>query len=308
MSLPEEIGETQILAALLGIAGMVGDLTDTEEMLESVVRVAPSLLRVDRCAVLLSDEPAREFRTAASFGPGAPGTPFVDLRIAESDMPRLAQRLVALHLPALVKPDSRDAALPPAVVKRLGMHAALLVPLVCRGRVLGILWLDHSAQSHYFTSKEINVAQGIATSLAVALDGAFRMESLDLERRRFEALARSLADGVIVLDRDFRVLGLDPSAENLLGWQSAEVRGRPAHEVFDITEAQASVGWTRDASSPSPAAKRLRLRARDGGHVASEVLAVPVRNAAGEIAQLLYVLRASSTEPAPAAASSVSAE
>ncbi len=291
MTLPEEIGETQILAALLGIAEMVGDLTDTDEMLESVVRIAPSLLRVNRCAVLLFDEGPRELWAAVSFGPGEHGTPFEGLRISESDMPRLAQRLLMLHLPALVKPDSKEANLPPAVAKRLGLRAALLVPLVCRGRVLGVLWLDHSAQSHYFTSKEINIAQGIATSLAVALDGAFRLESLELERRRFAALARSLADGVIVLDRAYRVLELDRSAEDLLGWQSSEVRGRRAHEVFAITEAEASVGWTREAGGPSPAAKVLRLRRRDGQLVPCDVLAVPVRTPAGETVQILYVLR-----------------
>ena len=291
LSLPEEIGETQILAALLGIAAMVGDLTDTEEMLESVVRVAPSLVRVDRCAILMYDETSREFRTGVSFDPNERESPFTGLRIPEADMPRLAQRLVSLHLPALVKPDSKDAALPPAVAKRLGLRSALLVPLVCRGRVLGALWLDHSSQSHYFTSKEINVAQGIATSLAVALDGADRMVSLDLERRRFEALARSLADGMIVLDRDLRILEMDRSAENLLGWQSSEVRGRRAHEVFDISEAEASVGWTRDAEVPSPAAKVLRLRSRNGPYVACEVLAAPVRNLGGETVQILYALR-----------------
>lgn len=291
VSLPEEVGETQILAALLGIAGMVGDLTDTDEMLESVVRVAPSLLRVDRCAVLLYDERLRELRTAVSFGPGPHGTPLQGLRIPESDMPRLAQRLLGLHLPALVKPDSKEAPLPAAVAKRLGLRAALMVPLVCRGRVLGVLWLDHSAQSHYFTSKEINIAQGIATSLAVALDGAFRLETLDLERRRFAALARSLADGVIVLDREYRIVELDRSAEDLLGWQASEVRGRRAHEVFAITEAEAGVGWTREAEVPSPAAKILRLRCRDGRQIPCEVLAIPVRNPNGETAQILYALR-----------------
>ena len=294
MTLPEEIGETQILAALLGIAEMVGDLTDTDEMLGSVVRIAPSLLRVNRCAVLLYDERLRELRTAVSFGPGEHGTPFEGLRIPESDMPRLAHRLLGLRLPALVKPDSKEASLPPAVAKRLGLRAALLVPLVCRGRVLGVLWLDHSAQSHYFTSKEINIAQGIATSLAVALDGAFRLESLEFERRRFAALARSLADGVIVLDGAYRILELDRSAEELLGWQSSEVCGRRAHEVLAITEAEASMGWTREAEAPSPPAKVLRLRRPDRQTVPCEVLAVPVRNPAGENVQILYVLRRAS--------------
>ncbi len=291
MSFPEEIGETQILAALLGIAEMVGDLTDTREMLESVVRIAPSLVRVDRCAVLSFDENAREFRATVWFGPGAPGSPFDGLRIAEADMPRLAHRLLVLHLPVLVKPDSKDATLSPAVVKRLGLHSALLVPLVCRGRVLGVLWLDHSAQSHYFTSKEINVIQGIATSVAVALDGASRIESLELERRRFEVLARSLSDGVIALDPDLRILEMDRAAENLLGWQSSEIRGRRAEELFAISSAEAGVAWTRDAEAPAPVPRRLQLRSREGLTIACDVLAVPVRNADGEAVQVLYVLR-----------------
>lgn len=291
VSFPEEIGETQILAALLGIAEMVGDLTDTREMLESVVRIAPSLVRVDRCAVLTFDANAREFRTTVSFGPGAPDSPFDRLRIAEADMPRLAHRLLVLHLPALVKADSKDFALPPAIVRRLGLHSALLVPLVCRGRVLGVLWLDHSAQSHYFTSKEINVIQGIATSVAVALDGASRIESLEMERRRFEALARSLADGVIALDPELRILEMDRAAEDLLGWQSAEVRGRRADEVFAISSAEAAVAWTREAETPAPVPRRLQLRSRGGSLIAFEVLAVPVRDAGGQTVQILYILR-----------------
>lgn len=299
MAFPQEVSETQILAALLGISAMLGDLTDTREMLESVVRIAPSLVRVDRCAVLTLDDSTREFRTWVSFGPGASGGPFEGLKIPEADMPRLAHRLLVLHLPALVKADSKDVALPPAIAKRLGVHSALLVPLVCRGHVLGLLWLDHSTQNHYFTSKEINIVQGVATSVAVALDGAHRKEALEMERRRFDALARSLADGVIALDPDFRVLELDRAAEELLGWQTAEIRGRRVQEVFAISSAEAEVGWTREGPAPSPAPKLLQLRSRNGATIPCVVYAVPVRGAAGETRQVLFALKRAVREVAP---------
>ncbi len=292
MPVPEEVGETQILAALLGIAEMVGDLTDTRELLEAVVRIAPSLVRVDRCAVFGYDEVSREFRTITYFAPPDAGAPFEDLRIPDAEMPRLAHRLVALHLPALVKPDTRDPSLPASVVKRLGLESALLVPLSCRGRTLGLLWLDHAGHSHYFTSTEINLAQGIATSLAVALDRAAGVEALALERKRFDALARSLADGVLVLDADLRILEMNRPAEDLLGWQSSEVRGRRAPEVFAITEAQAGIAWTREAAGPLPARKSLRLRTRDHETIACEVLVVPVRGETGDIVQVLFIVLA----------------
>ncbi len=302
VSAPDEVGETQILAALLGIAEMLGGLTDTRELLEAVVRIAPGLVRVDRCAILAYDATTHEFRASVAFAPPGGGKPFEGLRIPESDMPRLAQRLVALHLPALVKRDSRDPGLPPAVAQRLGLRSALLVPLVARGQILGVLWLDDSAHSHYFTSKEINVAQGVATTIAVALDGAARLEALAMERRRFEALAHSVSDGVIVLDRDLRVQEMDRSAEDLLGWQTGEVRGRRAYELFAISEAEAGVSWTRAADAPAPASKLLRLRTRTGSVLECEVLAIPVRGEDAQATQILYVLRRPTSGRGPRAA------
>ncbi|HYS71207.1 MAG TPA: hypothetical protein VEM95_02185, partial [Thermoplasmata archaeon] len=121
---PEEIGEMQILAALIGVAEMVGGLTDTDELLASIVRVMPGLVRVDRCAILSYDPSAREFRTITSFAPGGRSTPFDGLTIEEAEIPRLAQRLISLRLPALVKAPSREAeaGLPPLLQKRLGLR------------------------------------------------------------------------------------------------------------------------------------------------------------------------------------------
>jgi len=265
----EEIGETQILAALLGIAEMVSGLTDTDELLGSIVRVTPHLVQSDRCVIMMYEASSREFRTLASFGPGR-STPFEGLRIQESEIPRLAHRLVTLRLPALVKASSRE---------------------VSRGRLLGALWLDDTRAPHYFTSKEINLAQGVASQIAIGLDAARLGLQLDLERRRIEALSAALADGLLVVDRDLRIVYLDGGAEALLGWQSSEVRGRRMYEVFEISEAEASIAWTREKSGPTPVAKTFSLRAHDGLRLDCGAQAIAVRGDEGEVIQVLYALR-----------------
>src|SRR2546426_1181434 len=116
--------------------------------------------------------------------------------------------------------------LPPFVQKRLGVTTALVVPLACRGRFLGGLWLDDTRSPHLFTSTEINVVQGIATELAIALNTSELVGKLDLERRRFEALVTAVMDGLLIVDRDRRMVHLDSGAEALLGWQNSEIRGR----------------------------------------------------------------------------------
>jgi PAS domain S-box-containing protein len=287
----EEIGETQILAALLGVAEMVGGITDTDELTNLIARVTPGLVRVERCAIMAYDESTREFYTIGSFAPGMRRTPFDGLRMQEAEIPWLAQRLIALRLPALLKASSGEAGLPPALQQRLSVKSALVVPLAARGRFLGLIWLDDTRNPHYFTSEEINIVQGIGAQVAIALDGANLADQLDLERRRLEALVAALADGLIVADRDLRVVSIDAGAEALVGWQTSEVRGRRMHEVFDISQAEASVGWTKDKGGPAFAAKELRLRARDGQAVDCVAQTVAVRGADGEIVQVLYALR-----------------
>src|SRR5207244_3830497 len=171
------------------------------------------------------------------------------------------------------------------------VSAGLVVPLACRGRFLGALWLDDTQASHLFTSTEINVVQGIATELAAALNMAELVGKLDLERQRFEALVGALTDGLVIVDREFRVVHVDAAAEALLGWQSSEIRGRRFYEVFEITEAEASVAWTKDRGGPAPTAKALSLRARNGVQVLCAVQPILVRDSTGDVFQILYALR-----------------
>jgi PAS domain S-box-containing protein len=286
-----EIGEMQILAALLGITEMVGGITDTDELVALIARVTPGVLRLDRCAIMAYDEANREFRTLGSFGPGSRPTPFDGLRISESDIPWLSQRLVALRLPALLKATSGEVGLSPALQQRLAMKSALVVPLSARGRFLGLLWLDDTRTSHYFTSEEINIVQGIGAQIAIALDGASLGDQLDLERRRMESLVATLLDGLIVADGDGRILAIDPGAEALVGWQTSEVRGRRMRDVFDISDAEASVAWRLEKSKPTSRPKELSLRARDGETVVCWALGIEVRDPAGGVAQVMYALR-----------------
>ena len=287
----EEIGETQILASLLGIAEMICGLADTDESIPLIARVTPGIVRVDRCAIMAYDDASREFHTIASFAPGSRRTPFDGLRIQEAEIPWLAQRLIALQLPALLKAASGEAGLSPALQQRLSMKSALVVPLAARGRFLGLLWLDDTRNPHYFTSEEINIVQGVGAQVAIALDRATLADQLDLERRRMDSLVSTLSDGLIVVDRELRIVTIDPGAEALVGWQTSEVRGRRMQEVFEISEAEASVAWRMEKSGPASTPKDLHLRARDGRPVACTAQGIAVRGSEGDLVQILYALR-----------------
>lgn len=286
-----EIGELRLLASSMAIAEMIVGLTDTDELMALLARVMPNLVRVDRCAILAYDEGSREFRTLASFERGAERSAFDGLRIQESEIPWLAQRLNALRLPALLQASAVEAGLSPSLQAQLSMTSALVVPLASRGRFLGLLWLDDTRAHHYFTAEEINIVQGVGAQIAIALDRANLAERLDVERRRSESLAASLLDGLIIVDRDGRIVTIDGGAEAFLGWQTSEVRGRRFADVFSIPDPEAGVPSPNADGGPSAVPKTMTFRAREGTFVKCSIRAIAVRDDKGEVLQTLYALR-----------------
>src|SRR3989442_3000858 len=71
-------------------------------------------------------------------------------------------------------------------------------------------------------------------------------------------------DGLLIVDRDRRMVHLDSGAEALLGWQNSEIRGRRVYEVFEISEAEADVAWKKERGGAVSAAQMLSPPARDG--------------------------------------------
>jgi len=289
-----ELGDQKVLAALLGISEMVAGLTDLEEVLGAIVRITPQLVGVDRCAILLFDPQKREFRTAQVFGPDRErNATFQRLVIREEDVRALAHRILEQKLPALI----REGVLPPHLADGLGMKTVLIVPLVCRDRVLGIMTLDDTKGQRLFTSREINVVMGIAQQTAIAIDN-FRLDSeTSRARARMQAATDLLADGLVTLTEGFRIVRLDAKAEELLQWKTEEVAGRPLAEAFEIQDRDGvplpEVGESAELVLRSSRRERplLYFQRKDGSRVLLEVRTGPVRDESGEVVEVVCVLR-----------------
>ncbi len=105
----------------------------------------------------------------------------------------------------------------------------------------------------------------------------------------------SIGDAVVATDAAGLVTFLNPVAEKLMGWSSAEAQGHALVDVFEIYNEQ-----TR-APAENPVAKVLRenttvglanhtvLRSRDGGEVAIEDSASPIRDGQGNVLGVILV-------------------
>lgn len=117
------------------------------------------------------------------------------------------------------------------------------------------------------------------------------------QREQLRITLQSIGDAVISTDAAGRVTFLNPIAERLTGWTSAEATGRPLPEVFRIVNEQ-----TRRMVE-NPAERALRegvivglanhtiLLARDGRETAIDDSAAPIRDSVGTVIGAVLVFR-----------------
>src|SRR6185295_1125465 len=122
-------------------------------------------------------------------------------------------------------------------------------------------------------------------------------EELSRERGRAEVTLASIGDGVIRTDPEGRIDYLNPVAERLIGWTSAEAHGQPALHVLNLADERGRpIGFDPIATCLSEnrvvelPGSAILIR-RDGVEFAVQDSVAPIRDAAGQIAGTVLVFK-----------------
>ena len=120
-------------------------------------------------------------------------------------------------------------------------------------------------------------------------------DELRQQREWFEVTLSSIGDAVITTDTATRVTFLNPIAEEMTGWKSADAFGLPLEKIFQIVDERTGQSIahpvTRALTEGTVVglANHTALIARDGKQTAIEDSAAPIRNAAGHITGAVMV-------------------
>jgi PAS domain S-box-containing protein len=94
--------------------------------------------------------------------------------------------------------------------------SSLCAPLRHREQITGVLMLRRSEPSS-FTVDQLDFFQSVADQAALAIENARRVEQVERERQKSEAILRSMADGVLVTDANGLIVHANPAALSLFG-------------------------------------------------------------------------------------------
>jgi signal transduction histidine kinase/ActR/RegA family two-component response regulator len=191
--------ERSRLAFLAEAGAVLATSLDLPATLAAVARLAVTQL-ADLCLIDLEDDDGTVRRVAAAHAdptkqelvdllrlrfPPDPQGQHPAMRVLRTGQPELANTV----LDELLEAPPRDAE-HLAIVRRLGFKAYLIVPLVARGRTLGVLSLVATEAARKYGPADLELAELVALRAALAIDNATLYQAAQDALRRTEEAQR----------------------------------------------------------------------------------------------------------------------
>ena len=229
----------QQLELLSSMAQQINSVLEIPVILRILVASAMELVRAAGGTAGLLDAGKVVFREYNARGELQP----LDYRYAPGE--GVPGRVLQTRRYYLTDDAARDPHIDPAYRQRFNAGRLLAVPIFSRtGDPIGCFELHAAPEDAPFREEDVPLLQGLAASAAVAIENALTLEARDQvedalrDQLNFtRAITNSLGEGVYALNHAGRLTFMNPAAEEMLGWQAAELLGHHVHEVIHVQRA-----------------------------------------------------------------------
>jgi diguanylate cyclase (GGDEF)-like protein/PAS domain S-box-containing protein len=181
-----------------------------------------------------------------------------------------------------------DGALAERAIER---HAAvadagrMVAPLRSRGRVLGVLLVEHADGAREFRRADVELLGEVAARVGLVLDNARLYERVRLQAATLEHVDAA----VCAIDAAGRITSFNPAAQRMFGFGEAEVLGRSPLDLLSaepqerVTAARAAVVEHGRHAAP------WRLRRKSGEQFDGHIHTVVVNDHEGRVTGMVAV-------------------
>jgi signal transduction histidine kinase len=171
------------LSLLHEVGRAITESLELGKILDTCADRLASLLDTSACFVLLMEGDSLVGAAAS----GLARLEVSQIRLKPGDQ-SLALAALDARRPLVATDAARDPRVNPLLVRRFEEKSLLAIPMIHRGRAIGVLMFDDRRSQRLFTPGEIERASLVASQLAAAVDNARLYEDL---RRSYAELART---------------------------------------------------------------------------------------------------------------------
>ena len=175
------------------VAGALNETRDRDTLLRLIGRHICQLVGIERCSVYLRDDETGLYRGQAGWSPAWERGDEPDAQerikrlVAGTEADEFTREIVTTRRPVVVADTHSDPRPIRSAMLSWGIRSILGVPMVLRGEVIGIIFLDNADEPHVFTSTEGEIAATFADLAAVVISQAQMTGRL---RRSLHTVAR----------------------------------------------------------------------------------------------------------------------
>lgn len=229
------------LAFLAETSAVLGSSLDYETTLGSVARLAvPELAdwcvidvlgadgSVRRVAVVCAD-PAKE-ELAAQLRHSYPARPEQQegtAKVVRTGRAELVPEVTDKWIDQMAPDDHQRE-----ILRSLGLRSNVLVPLVARGRTLGVLTLATAESGRVYGPAELRLAEELALRAALAVDNARLFREAEETLGLLDALFATAPVGLAFFDRELRFLKVNETLAAMHGVSAGQHIGEPPDQVI----------------------------------------------------------------------------
>ncbi|MCG8402519.1 MAG: FHA domain-containing protein, partial [Firmicutes bacterium] len=228
MAVPEPSQAAQLqLQVLYELTGLIGSITDRDELLEKVMDVVYEYFQADRGFILLLDTPdAPPEPVVVRHRLGEKQKKTGPITVSKTIIRYVMQKAVGV-LTSNAMTDQRFAS--GDSVQAYGIHSAMCVPIKFKDKLYGVVHLDSRIANYTYTEDQLTLLTsiGVQTGLAMAyltlVDERLRAERLAAVGQTVASLSHSIKNIVQGLRGGAEVVELGMRKDNMRvvkgGWE-----------------------------------------------------------------------------------------
>jgi len=207
------------LAALQEVTRAVAAELTLDEVLNLVAHATSELLEAETAAVVLVNPDGQTRTYAACYGLQADALRGIVRPVhigAQGYVIRTGKSL-------LINDVSADEHVSHDFAERLGLHSAIIAPLMAKGKITGCLTAFNKQEQRSFTDDDLRLLYTFADQAAIAIENARLFEETrrllaktQEQARQVQRILDTVAEGMLLLDAERRIVLVNPAAQEYL--------------------------------------------------------------------------------------------
>lgn len=257
--------ELKSTVAIHELTQAIAHTLDPEDLFNKIADAAMSQFDADEASVMLADEDGNSLTIVAVRGSGRELLLGTRIPMGAGIAGRVAEQRNTYVLDA----TSADTG-PQAEFPRHDIQSALSIPMVSRGKLIGVLNVSCLRRRGAFAAGQVKAISVFTNAAAAAIEAARLHEAERKSDIRYREVLDMVADVIVSCDEDMNIIVFNDAAEAAFGYRAADILG----QSLDLLLPEAlreihrdHVRNFRDASEavrPMMSRNRLMARRRNG--------------------------------------------